>query len=57
MKIQREVYQTELNECNVPHNVIVGYEEVEVEEFKEEETLQDKIEKLQEELNKLKEQL
>jgi hypothetical protein len=57
MIVQREIYATELNEFGVPHNVIVGYEEVEIEPLPEEETLEEKITKLQEELNKLKEQL
>jgi hypothetical protein len=57
MIVQREIYATELNEFGVPHNVIVGYEEVDIEPLPEEETLEEKITKLQEELNKLKEQL
>ncbi len=57
MIIQREIYKTELNEFGVPHNVVIGYEEVDIEPLPEEETVEDKIAKLQEELNKLKEQL
>jgi hypothetical protein len=57
MIIQREIYKTELNEFGVPHNVVIGYEEVDIEPLPEEETPEQKIAKLQEELNKLKEQL
>jgi hypothetical protein len=57
MIVQREIYQTQINEFGVPHNVVVGYEEVEIEDMPTEESPADKIAKLEEELNKLKEQL
>ena len=57
MIVQREIYRTELNEFGVPHNVIVGYEEVDIEPLPEEETPEQKIAKLQSELDKLKEQI
>jgi hypothetical protein len=57
MIVQREIYEIQINEFGVPHNVIVGYEEIEFEPLPEEETVEEKITKLQEELNKLKEQL
>jgi hypothetical protein len=57
MIIQREIYKTELNEFGVPHNVVIGYEEVDIEPLPEEETPEQKIAKLQSELDKLKEQL
>jgi hypothetical protein len=57
MIVQREIYRTELNEFGVPCNVVIGFEEIEVEEPTTEETPEEKIAKLQEELNKLKEQI
>jgi len=57
MIVQREIYETQINEFGVPHNVVVGYEEVEVEDTPTEETPEEKIAKLQAELDKLKEQL
>ena len=57
MIVQREIYEIQINEFGVPINVVVGYEEIEVEEPTDEETPEQKIAKLQEELNKLKEQL
>lgn len=57
MIAQREIYQTQINEFGVPHNVVVGFEEVEIEDMPTEETPEEKIAKLQAELDKLKEQL
>jgi hypothetical protein len=57
MIVQREVYETVINEFGVPHNVVVGFEEVEIEDAPIEESPAAKIAKLEEELNKLKEQL
>ena len=57
MIVQREVYETVINEFGVPHNVVVGFEEVEIEDMPTEETPEEKIAKLQAELDKLKEQL
>jgi hypothetical protein len=57
MIVQREIYETQINEFGVPHNVVIGYEEIEMEEPTLEETPEQKIAKLQEELDKLKEQL
>ncbi len=57
MIVQREIYETQINEFGVPHNVVVGYEEVEIEDTPTEETPEEKIAKLQAELDKLKEQL
>jgi hypothetical protein len=57
MIVQREIYQTQINEFGVPHNVVVGFEEVEIEDMPTEETPEEKIAKLQAELDKLKEQL
>ena len=57
MIVQREIYETQINEFGVPCNVVVGYEEVDVEEPTDEETPEQKIAKLQAELDKLKEQL
>jgi hypothetical protein len=57
MIAQREIYETQINEFGVPHNVVIGYEEVEIEDMPTEESPAEKIAKLEEELNKLKEQL
>ena len=57
MIVQREIYEIQINEFGVPHNVVVGYEEVDIEPLPEEETPEQKIAKLQAELDKLKEQL
>lgn len=57
MIVQREIYQTVINEFGVPHNVVIGFEEIEVEEPTIEETPEEKIAKLQAELDKLKEQI
>jgi hypothetical protein len=57
MIVQREIYETQINEFGVPCNVVIGFEEVEFEDLPTEETVADKIAKLQEELDKLKEQL
>lgn len=57
MIVQREVYETVINEHGVPHNVVVGFEEVEIEDTPIEESPAEKIARLEEELNKLKEQL
>jgi hypothetical protein len=57
MIAQREIYQTQINEFGVPHNVVIGYEQVEIEDIPTEETPEEKIAKLQAELDKLKEQL
>jgi hypothetical protein len=57
MIVQREIYETQINEFGVPCNVVIGYEEVEFEELPTEETPEQKIAKLQAELDKLKEQL
>ena len=57
MIVQREIYEIQINEFGVPCNVVVGYEEVDVEEPTDEETPEQKIAKLQAELDKLKEQL
>lgn len=57
MIVQREIYEIQINEFGVPHTVVVGYEEVDIEPLPEEETPEQKIAKLQAELDKLKEQL
>ena len=57
MIVQREIYEIQINEFGVPHTVVVGYEEVDIEPLPEEETPEQKIAKLQAELEKLKEQL
>lgn len=57
MIVQREIYETQINEFGVPHNVVVGYEEVDIEPLPEDDSPLAKIAKLEEELNKLKEQL
>jgi hypothetical protein len=57
MIVQREVYETVINEFGVPHNMVVGFEEVEIDDTPTEETPEEKIAKLQAELDKLKEQL
>ena len=57
MIAQREIYQTQINEFGVPHNVVIGYEEVDIPEQVEDDSPAAKIAKLEEELNKLKEQL
>ncbi len=57
MIVQREIYETVINEFGVPHAVVIGYEEVEVEDQIEDESPAAKIAKLEEELNRLKEQL
>jgi hypothetical protein len=57
MIVQREIYETQINEFGVPHNVVVGFEEVEIEDTPIEDSPAAKIAKLEEELNKLKEQL
>jgi hypothetical protein len=57
--VKEYITESQLNEHGVPVAVIVGEIEHEMEVFDEavEETVEDKIAKLQEELNKLKEQL
>ncbi len=57
MIVQREIYETVINEFGVPHAVVIGYEEIEVEDQIEDESPAAKIAKLEEELNRLKEQL
>jgi hypothetical protein len=60
IKIVKEyITESQLNEHGVPVTVIVGEieHEMEVSDDITEETVEDKIAKLQEELNKLKEQL
>jgi hypothetical protein len=47
MIVQREIYATELNEFGVPHNVIVGYEEIEFEEIPVEKTAEERIAELE----------
>jgi hypothetical protein len=57
MIVQREIYETQINEFGVPHCVVVGYEEIDIPEQVEDDSPAAKIAKLEEELNKLKEQL
>jgi hypothetical protein len=57
MIVQREIYETQINEFGVPHCVVIGYEEVDIPDQVEDDSPEARIAKLEEELNKLKEQL
>jgi len=60
MIAQREIYETQINEFGVPHNVVVGFEEVEIEDMSTEEQIiaekEAELLKIYAELQALKEQ-
>jgi len=53
MIVQRQIYTTELNEFGVPHNVVIGFEEIEVEERPVEKTTEERIKELEDKIEQL----
>jgi hypothetical protein len=47
MIVQREIYEIQINEFGVPHNVTVGFEEIEFEEIPVEKTPEERIAQLE----------
>lgn len=57
MIVQREIYETVVNEFGVPHTSVIGYEEIDIPDNVEEQTPADKIAELEKQLQALKETL
>lgn len=57
MIVQREIYETVINEFGVPHTVVVGFEEIDIPDTIEEESPAAKIAELERQLQELKEKI